>query len=148
MLWILDHFDKGIFERRLATSFGRDNVWLAGDSGHVTGPVGVQSMNVGLREADEVATMIDRIRSCAAMPEIVETYNRERRKEWRALLGLEGARRWCQSFARSARRSGLGLPLPPLKLLLAAATRQEREVAAFELRQLHLRAAYLTVACG
>ena len=78
------------FERRLARSFGRENVWLAGDSGHVTSPVGVQSMNVGLREADELADVICRIQRGTAAPEIVEAYNLERQQEWRSLLGLEG----------------------------------------------------------
>ena len=36
------------FEHRLAKMFGRDRIALAGDAAHLTGPVGMQSMNVGL----------------------------------------------------------------------------------------------------
>lgn len=78
------------FQPQLASSFGRDNVWLAGDSGHVTGPVGVQSMNVGLREADELAILISRLQRGSAASDLALTYDRERRAEWRSLLGLEG----------------------------------------------------------
>jgi len=31
------------FERRLATGFGHGRLWLAGDSAHLTGPVGIQA---------------------------------------------------------------------------------------------------------
>ena len=46
------------FESRLAEGFGNGRLWLAGDAGHMTGPVGMQSMNVGLREANELARII------------------------------------------------------------------------------------------
>jgi 2-polyprenyl-6-methoxyphenol hydroxylase-like FAD-dependent oxidoreductase len=45
------------FERRLAKELGRDRVWLVGDAVHQTGPVGVQSMNVGLLEARRLAAV-------------------------------------------------------------------------------------------
>ena len=47
------------FERRLAKSFGQNRVWLAGDAGHLTGPAGMHSMNVGLREALDLAAILD-----------------------------------------------------------------------------------------
>ena len=47
-----------IFERRLASSFGQDRVWLAGDAAHVTTPAGVHSMNLGLFEASDLAEAI------------------------------------------------------------------------------------------
>ncbi len=37
-----------VFEQRVAKHFGRERCWLAGDAAHQTGPVGVQSMNVGM----------------------------------------------------------------------------------------------------
>lgn len=78
------------FEVRLAASFGRDNVWLAGDSAHVTAPVGVQSMNVGFREAHDLAEAIDAVAHKSASRDLLEAYGRESRNEWRALLGLDG----------------------------------------------------------
>ena len=47
-----------VFERRLARSFGRGSVWLAGDAAHQAAPVSVQSMNSGLVEARELASRI------------------------------------------------------------------------------------------
>ena len=44
-----------VFEHRVAKQFGRDRCWLAGDAAHQTGPVGVQSMNVGMAEAATLA---------------------------------------------------------------------------------------------
>jgi 2-polyprenyl-6-methoxyphenol hydroxylase-like FAD-dependent oxidoreductase len=49
------------FEQRFANEFGRNGCCLVGDSGHQTGPVGAQSMNVGLQEADALVSVIHRI---------------------------------------------------------------------------------------
>jgi 2-polyprenyl-6-methoxyphenol hydroxylase-like FAD-dependent oxidoreductase len=121
------------FERRLADPFGRGRVWLAGDAGHLAAPIGVQSMNVGLREAGDLA---DRLAGVLARGEdllVLEDYGRERRQEWRHLLALEGppdaagADRWIAARAdrlmRSTPASGgelrallaqVGLSLPAL----------------------------------
>jgi len=78
------------FERRLADAFGRERVWLAGDSVHLTGPAGIQSMNVGLREAQDLANAIsvDQHRGGSSA---LEAYQVHARDEWRRLLGLAGA---------------------------------------------------------
>jgi 2-polyprenyl-6-methoxyphenol hydroxylase-like FAD-dependent oxidoreductase len=78
------------FEHRLAAAFGRDRVWLAGDAGHITGPAGAQSMNVGMREAEELASIITGILRDGQRPSRLPSYNRQRIAEWRHLLGLEG----------------------------------------------------------
>lgn len=78
------------FERRLADAFGRGRVWLAGDAAHLTGPAGIQSMNVGLREAQNLAQAlsVDRHRGGTSA---LEAYQAHGRDEWRRLLGLAGA---------------------------------------------------------
>jgi len=78
------------FERRLATSFGRARMWLAGDAAHITGPAGMQSMNVGLREADELAGTLAAVIRGEAPAAKLDEYGRERLDEWRFLLGIEG----------------------------------------------------------
>lgn len=78
------------FERRLAEAFGRGNVWLAGDAAHLAAPLGMQSMNLGLSEAHQLAQSIARILRIKASRELLESYGREHRREWRWLLGLEG----------------------------------------------------------
>ncbi len=79
-----------VFEQRVAKRFGRERCWLAGDAAHQTGPVGVQSMNVGMSEAAELAGALRRILREKAPLSLLETCQREWQAEWRHLLGLAG----------------------------------------------------------
>ncbi|HEX6861657.1 MAG TPA: FAD-dependent monooxygenase, partial [Thermoanaerobaculia bacterium] len=79
------------FERRLAGRFGRESVWLAGDSAHLAGPIGNHSLNVGLREAEELALRLERILREGAPQSLLEEHGQEAHTEWRWLLGLKGA---------------------------------------------------------
>lgn len=76
------------FERRLARRFGQGRCWLAGDAAHVAAPGGVQSMNVGLLEADDLTHRIARIIRDGASPDLLEEYNGRQLAEWRRLLGI------------------------------------------------------------
>lgn len=77
-----------LFEKRLASTFGRDRVWLAGDAAHVTGPIGMQSMNIGIKEGNQLANhMADCIES-GSDPSQLKAYNDSRQTEWKALLGM------------------------------------------------------------
>jgi 2-polyprenyl-6-methoxyphenol hydroxylase-like FAD-dependent oxidoreductase len=78
------------FERRLVTRFGRNRCWLAGDAAHQTGPVGVQSMNLGFFEADALGSVLQKILREAGSLDLLEAYDRDFQNEWRALLGLSG----------------------------------------------------------
>ena len=95
------------FDRRLAESFGKGRMWLAGDAGHMTGPAGIQSMNVGLREAYDLANAVADVLQGKVSSERLERYNAERLAEWRFLLGLEGglergpsAEPWVRPYAK------------------------------------------------
>lgn len=94
------------FDRRLADRFGRDRVWLAGDSAHLTSPVGVQSMNAGLSEAHELTQRLTRILRQDGPLDLLDEYNDERRNAWRALMNLDdnlqptsAASEWIRSRA-------------------------------------------------
>ncbi|MCA9676642.1 MAG: FAD-dependent monooxygenase [Kofleriaceae bacterium] len=76
------------FERRLASAFGAGRAWLVGDAGHLTGPVGVHSMNVGLREAAELGDDVARVVAGRAPAAVLDDYNQARLREWRYLLGV------------------------------------------------------------
>ena len=89
MTWCTDV----VFEQRMAKQFGRNRCWLAGDAGHQAGPVGVQSMNVGLSEAATLAQNLRKILRERAPLESLDAYNREGQEEWRRLLGLTGGLR-------------------------------------------------------
>lgn len=77
------------FERRLAESFGKGRTWLVGDAGHLTGPAGIQSMNVGFREGRDLANAIAAALQPGGSTEPLEQYGKERLAEWRGLLGVE-----------------------------------------------------------
>ncbi len=78
------------FERRLVERFGQGRVWLAGDAAHLAGPVGVQSMNVGMREVAELVEKMVSVLKSGAVLNSLEGYQHERLAEWRFLLGLDG----------------------------------------------------------
>jgi 2-polyprenyl-6-methoxyphenol hydroxylase-like FAD-dependent oxidoreductase len=86
----------GTFGRAVVNLFGKGRVWLAGDAAHATSPLGVQSLNVGLHEARELAmTLNDCLR--AGSPDLLHSrYETHRRAEWNRLLA-----------------SGPGAPLSP-----------------------------------
>jgi len=78
------------FAHRVAGQFGRERAWLAGDAAHQTSPVGMQSMNMGMREGADLAAKLRRILREKAPPELLEAYDLEHRAEWKQLLGLKG----------------------------------------------------------
>ncbi|NBD38465.1 MAG: NAD(P)-binding protein [Verrucomicrobia bacterium] len=79
------------FEKRLAEGFGSARVWLAGDAAHLAPPVGMQSMNIGIREGGNLADAIAGVRKGGKGEKILEAYNMDRQREWRSLLGMDVA---------------------------------------------------------
>jgi len=75
------------FDRRLAAGLGRDRVWLAGDAVHLTTPVGVQSMNAGIVDADELAGRLADVLKGTRQPDTLLAYERERMNELQAAFG-------------------------------------------------------------
>jgi NADPH-dependent dioxygenase len=76
------------FRKAHAERLGQGRVWLAGDACHLTSPLGAQSLNVGLREARDLA---DGVRECLDgrhIEHLTTGYAEQRRLEWRRLLGL------------------------------------------------------------
>jgi 2-polyprenyl-6-methoxyphenol hydroxylase-like FAD-dependent oxidoreductase len=76
------------FERRLASSFGRERVWLAGDAAHMTGPVGIQSMNLGLQEGAHLAELAAGVLQQGQPLAAFQAYEQRWLPEWRLLLGV------------------------------------------------------------
>ena len=72
-----------VFAQRLASSFGRGRVWLAGDAAHLTSPVGVQSMNGGLAEGRALADSISAVLKDEAPLDALEEYSRTHHDRWR-----------------------------------------------------------------
>jgi 2-polyprenyl-6-methoxyphenol hydroxylase-like FAD-dependent oxidoreductase len=85
------NWETGIqFDHWVARQFGRDRCWLAGDAAHQTGPVGIQSMNLGLREAADLAAVLKKILRQGGSPDLFQAYEQAHRLQWRKLLGLDG----------------------------------------------------------
>jgi 3-(3-hydroxy-phenyl)propionate hydroxylase len=78
------------FRRRMAREFGRDRCWLAGDAAHQTSPAGIQSMNAGLLEGEDLAARIVRILKHGAAFDGLREYGLTHRESWRRLLGASG----------------------------------------------------------
>lgn len=76
------------FEPGLARRFGVGRAWLVGDAAHITGPIGVQSLNEGLREAHDLGSRIARILKVGDSHSLLEQYHAQRTADWRPLLGL------------------------------------------------------------
>jgi 2-polyprenyl-6-methoxyphenol hydroxylase-like FAD-dependent oxidoreductase len=79
-----------IFAKRIAESFGRGKIWLAGDSAHLTSPVGVHSMNAGLAEGSDLACRLSEILGGKASQDTLDAYADTHLARWRFLLGLDG----------------------------------------------------------
>jgi 2-polyprenyl-6-methoxyphenol hydroxylase-like FAD-dependent oxidoreductase len=78
------------FEHRIAKRFGEGRCWLVGDAAHQTGPAGMQSMNIGLIEAEELAGTLKKLLHQQGLADLLEAYHQKRRSEWRQLLGMAG----------------------------------------------------------
>jgi 2-polyprenyl-6-methoxyphenol hydroxylase-like FAD-dependent oxidoreductase len=81
------------FEHRLAEVFGRGRVWLAGDAAHLTGPVGVRSMNSGMEEVHDLAQRIEAMEQGEAGRETLEEYGRSHREAWERMTADDGGLR-------------------------------------------------------
>ena len=65
--------------QRVAASFGRGRVYLAGDSAHVNNPLGGLGLNFGIHDAVELSTLIGRVLRREAPAQTLEQYDRLRR---------------------------------------------------------------------
>ena len=79
------------FQHRLARQYGRGRCWLVGDAAHQTAPAGMQSMNVGLLEAEDLAGRLALLIGGEAREDTLASYEQAHREEWRLLLGTKGA---------------------------------------------------------
>jgi 2-polyprenyl-6-methoxyphenol hydroxylase-like FAD-dependent oxidoreductase len=93
----------GLFERRLARTFGTGRVWLAGDAAHLAAPVGVHSMNSGLAEARGLAVRIAQIQRVPGASSLLQQFATETHRSWQWLIGsrepvraLPGANPWVR----------------------------------------------------
>jgi len=77
------------FEHRLANSFGKGRIWLAGDSAHMAPHAGILSMNVGMCEAVDLVEILSTLGTHLVRQQALADYNKQRLAEWRHLLDLD-----------------------------------------------------------
>jgi 2-polyprenyl-6-methoxyphenol hydroxylase-like FAD-dependent oxidoreductase len=79
--------------RCLATRFGGERCWLAGDAAHMSSPVGMHSMNFGLLEAAEIARAIADPYSEEETVGLLKKFNSDFHGAWAEFLATPDKRR-------------------------------------------------------
>ncbi len=107
------------FRARLASRFRTGRVFLLGDAAHLTPPFIGQGLAAGLRDADNLAWKLAYVLTGRAGPDLLASYETERRPHARALIKKAVRVGWAmtggQDRAAAARR-----------IALAAAVRSDR----------------------
>jgi 2-polyprenyl-6-methoxyphenol hydroxylase-like FAD-dependent oxidoreductase len=93
------------FRKALVTRFGLGRVWLAGEAAHLTGPLGVHSLNIGLDEANELASSMADALEDSSSRDFGPEYDARRGLQWRELLGLEQRAEFSSRSPEWARRN-------------------------------------------
>jgi 2-polyprenyl-6-methoxyphenol hydroxylase-like FAD-dependent oxidoreductase len=75
----VDWFSSYRVHHRVATTFRKGSVFLAGDAGHVHSPVGGQGMNTGLQDAHNLALLLADVRQERLDAAALDRYEQERR---------------------------------------------------------------------
>ena len=76
------------FHARVATRWKDGRVLLAGDAAHLTPPFAGQGLNSGIRDAANLAWKLAAVSRWGAGPELIETYEPERRPHAAALIQM------------------------------------------------------------
>jgi len=101
------------FRARLATQVQVGRVFLLGDAAHLTPPFIGQGLGSGLRDADNLACKIAQVLTGHATPDLLATYETERRPHARALIRKAVLVGWAmtggQDRAATVRRIALAL---------------------------------------
>ena len=78
-------------QRRLAETYRNGRILLAGDAAHVHSPFGGQGMNTGIGDAENLAWKLAMVVNATAEPELLDSYEAERRPIAASLLKSTGA---------------------------------------------------------
>lgn len=76
------------FHARVATSWKKGRVLLAGDAAHLTPPFAGQGLNSGIRDAANLAWKLAAVTRGVAGADLIETYEQERRPHAAALIRM------------------------------------------------------------
>lgn len=76
------------FRAQIADRWRQGNMFILGDAAHLTPPFIGQGMGAGVRDAMNLAWKIAAVRSSALSPDVLDTYEQERKPHARALIRL------------------------------------------------------------
>jgi 3-(3-hydroxy-phenyl)propionate hydroxylase len=76
------------FHARTAEAFNKGRIFLAGDAAHITPPFAGQGLVAGLRDAANLSWKIAWVLHGRVSPDILATYDEERRPHAKAIIGL------------------------------------------------------------
>ncbi|WP_214402258.1 FAD-dependent oxidoreductase [Pseudonocardia lacus] len=76
---------------RLVDRYRDGNVFLAGDAAHIHSPAGGQGMNTGIQDAHNLGWKLAAVANSAASPELLDTYEAERRPVAAHVIALSNA---------------------------------------------------------
>jgi 2-polyprenyl-6-methoxyphenol hydroxylase-like FAD-dependent oxidoreductase len=112
---------------RLASSFGKGRIWLAGAAAHSGSPLSSLSTNVGLSEAAQLAGIFAGARHGAAPSDALAAYDAGHRQRWQRLLepserGLDAPAAPRPAASEQRPSSGAAAPAPGFDALLARLT--------------------------
>ena len=65
--------------QRVAASFRKGRVFLAGDAAHINNPLGGLGLNFGIHDAMELTSLLGRVMRDEAAPDVLDAYDRFRR---------------------------------------------------------------------
>ncbi|MFR9802411.1 FAD-dependent monooxygenase [Pseudonocardia sp. RS010] len=111
-------------QHRLAATYRRGPLIVAGDAAHTHSPAAAQGMNTGIQDAANLGWKLALAATSTAPEQLVDSYDRERRPVARHVLALTHAVFWAEagtdplaSFVRGT-LAPLGAPVVPVALRL------------------------------
>ena len=107
------------FRARLATRFQVGRAFLLGDAAHLTPPFIGQGLAAGIRDAENLAWKIAHVLTGRAAPDLLATYQSERRPHARALIRKAKLVGWAMTGGQDAAAA-------VRRVLLSAAVRDDR----------------------
>jgi 2-polyprenyl-6-methoxyphenol hydroxylase-like FAD-dependent oxidoreductase len=117
-------------QHRLASTFRRGPIFLAGDAAHAHSPAGGQGMNNGILDALNLGWKLGFASLDGGSPQLLESYGQERRSAARMVLALTRVIFFGEASPHPAARLARGIFLPFAAPLLPLVLRGRRLPAA------------------
>ncbi|OJZ74622.1 3-(3-hydroxyphenyl)propionate hydroxylase [Mycobacterium paraffinicum] len=105
------------FRAQIADRWRRGNAFILGDAAHLTPPFIGQGMGAGLRDADNLAWKIAAVHHGTLAPEVLESYERERKPHTLSMIRLALGVGWAMTGGGRLGNVARRAVLPRLRLI-------------------------------